>query len=169
MRHRLLAIACLALLSGCGTVAYTPEEYEIAQGRIAPFEYKGTVTIENIQTDTAQTKFFDGPSQDWAGNHRQVTEHLAEQLRKEIGKNGKAGAGGTKTIKVSVKHLRAEQNVFVFRSTMKVAVQLGDGQPFEKEVSQGSPGNMWRVLNGTIALGVIEILNEEQVRQYLAK
>jgi hypothetical protein len=166
-----LAAVALVLLTGCGTIKYVPEEYAIAPGRVTPLDISGTVVVENVQTDTAPIAFYEGPgaAADWVGNRKEITEHLAAQLKKELTASGRVTPGGrAKTLKVSVDRLSALQAAFHFQSSLMVVVTLGDGQKIVKHASQGSPGNMWRVLNGTIALGVIEILNDEAVRKYLS-
>jgi hypothetical protein len=154
---------------GCGTVQYIPEEYEITQERIPGFDLNGDVSITNAQTDTSKQIFFDG-TMDWAGDYKTVTDHLVMQLDKEIKNHAtRVNSGNPKTLSVTVESLEAIQHPFHFTSIMRAKVQLGNGEDAMINVSQGSPGNMWRVLNGTIALGVIDILKNSKVTKYLSE
>lgn len=158
------------LLVGCGTVKYVPQEYVIANDRIPNFDLNGAVRVENIQTDQEQIKFFEGAAADWVGDYRSVTEHLVTQLSKEIAIHGKVlGTNKKKVLQVKVLNLRATQEAFHFRSSMQVLVRLGNGDEVTVAVSQGSPSDMWRVLNGTLALGAIDILKNAKVKAYLAE
>jgi hypothetical protein len=167
------AIALLLIgLTGCGTFNYTPGEYEIVPGRVNPLDVSGAVTIENVQTDSASRAFFKDPhgsKDNGIGNLKEVTEHLVMQMRKEVMKSGRMmPSARTKTLRVSVVHLESTMRDFHLVSEIDVSVTMDDGSQIGKHISQGSPGNMWRVLNGVIALAVIDILNDEQVRGYLS-
>lgn len=157
------------LVQACGTVNYIPEEYTITNDRIDDLDLKGQVSVVNVQTDSSKRIFFDA-SMDWVGDYKTVTEHLKNQLDKELSENTVAvSQGEPKSIEVKVTEISAEQKFFHFVSEMSVDYILGNGESGSVKVSQGSPGNMWRVLNGTIALGVIEILKEDKVITYLAQ
>lgn len=165
----ILLITLTISLSACGTVSYSPEEYEITNDRIDDFVVNGNIRIVNAQTDSSKKVFF-ASTMDWVGDYKTVTEHLKSQLEKEIAENSKKVASDkSKIIEVKVINIKAEQKFFHFTSTMDLEYKLGNGKPGTITVSQGSPGNMWRVLNGTIALGVIEILKQDNVITYLSK
>lgn len=162
-------IALTIVLSSCGTVSYYPQEYEIANDRIDDFVMKGSVQVINTQTDSTKHTFF-ASTLDWEGDYKTVTEHLKTQLEKEISENTqKIASDVNKIIEVKVVNIKAEQKFFHFSSTMDLEYKLGNSESYTIHVSQGSPGNMWRVLNGTIALGVIEILKQANVIAYLSK
>lgn len=158
------------LLVGCGTKNYIPSEYEIVSGRIQSFKLAGSVTVENQQPDTTKMVVLVTNSGDFVADNHTVTEHLAAQLRKELAKHGDVINGtANKTIGVKVTSQRAYLHFFHMTGTLEVIVTLGDSPPFPINIEQGSPGNLWRVLNGNIALGVIEILSDKRVLAYLAQ
>lgn len=165
---KILLVMLTLLLGACGTVDYVPEEYTIAKERIRSFDVNGEVVVENIQTDQNKVVFFGGAKQ-WVGDYKSVTQHLVDQLNKEIGIHGSfKSKNSKKTIQVKVISLNAWPEFFHFNSSLNAIVKLGDGTEIPIRVTQGSPGNMWRVLNGTIALAVIDILKNQKVRDYLA-
>ncbi|MGH1438845.1 MAG: hypothetical protein ACRBBR_01940 [Cellvibrionaceae bacterium] len=164
---QLIAIFSILVLQACGTIDYKPEKYEIDQQRIQDFPVAGSVSVINLQQNKDKTLFFDGTS-DWSGDYYTVSEHFSSQLREEIAKHGKVSGTLEKSINVKIVRLEAKQKAFHFVSEMDVMVRLGQGKEFELSVGQGSPGNMWRVLNGTLAIGVIELLKDKRVLDYLA-
>ncbi len=169
MKKLILAITILTL-QACGAIQYKPETYEISAERIQDFPLSGTVTVSNDQPDKTPTAFFDSGAAQFMGTYNEVSEHMAKQLSAEISKHGQVqSSSGQKTISVKITRLHARQHIFHFTSEMNFTVKLGNGETLEKFVSQGSPANMYRVLNGTIALGVIEILKDPQVLNYLAQ
>ena len=169
MLKKLLLLSSILFLQACMTHNYVPEEYVLADGRILQFQVVGPVQVNNLQPNEEKTVLYSGPSK-WQGNYKSITEHLRWQLDKEIQKNGvKKSTAGQKTIGVKVTNLSVTDGAFHFRSAMNFTVTLGNGEVLEKRATQGSPGNPWRVLNGTIALGVIEILKDEKVQKYLAE
>jgi len=166
---KLLLMGPVLLLQACMTIDYVPEEYVLADGRILQFPVVGTVQVNNLQPNDDKSIFFDGSST-WQGSYKSVTEHLRWQLDKEIQKNGiKESGADQKTIGVKVSNLTVTSAAFHFTSAVEFTVYLGNGEILAKRVTQGSPGNIWRVLNGTLALGVIETLKDEKVRKYLAQ
>jgi len=165
----IVLVALTIVLSACGTVSYYPQEYEITNDRIDDFVVNGDIQIVNAQTDSSKQVFFSS-TLDWEGDYKTVTEHLKSQLEKEIAENSKKVASGkNKIIEVKVVNIKVEQKFFHFASTMDFEYKLGNGESGTINVSQNSPGNMWRVLNGTIALGVIDILKQDNVIAYLSK
>jgi hypothetical protein len=166
---KLLLLGLLLPLQACISIDYAPEEYVVADGRISRFSVVGAVLVNNLQPNDAKTIFFEGTSK-WQGSYKSVTEHLRWQLDKEIQKNGiKKSGSDQKTIGVKVTNLAVARGAFHFSSAVDFTVSLGNGEVLEKRVTQGSPGNIWRVLNGTLALGVIDILKDERVRKYLVQ
>jgi hypothetical protein len=157
------------LLTGCGAINYVPSEYEITTDRIQKFDISGTVTVENNQPDTTKTIVLSAPARDWVSDNHTVTEHLAAQLRRELAKHGNI-INKTSDKSIGVKVTKQQANMYAFHMTgsLEVWITLGVAESFPINIDQGSPGNVWRVLNGNIALGVIEILSDKRVLAYLA-
>ena len=169
-----LRVLCLSLLvlsvTGCGSINYVPSAYEITDDRIKMFAISGTVTVHNNQPDTTKTVVLSAPARDWVSDNHTITEHLVEQLRKELAKHGNiVNKASEKSIGVKVVSQKAYTHVFHMTGTLDALVTLGDSPPFPIHIEQGSPGNVWRVLNGNIALSVIEILSDKRVLSYLAQ
>lgn len=169
MLKKLVMLVLVLPLQACMSIDYVPEEYVLDDGRIIQFPIAGVVKVNNLQPNDNKTILYNGPPK-WQGNYKSLTEHLRWQLEKEIQKNGmKQSSASQKTIGLKVTNITVTKANFFHKSEMVFAVSLGIDEVLEKRVAQGSPGNIWTVLNGTIALGVIEILKDEKVRKYLAQ
>jgi len=166
MRIAFIAV-CLGLLSGCGTMDYKPTEYPLRDGLIPPFNVTGTATLSNAQPADAQFIVYSYGGSELASNLKAITELMVEQTRKEIAKNGRAGAGGQKTIALKVNSLVSKYGYAMFwRSSMQFQATLGNGQVLDFDVPHTS-GSPHQNLNGNIAEGVMTLLKDERVRAYL--
>jgi hypothetical protein len=74
-----------------------------------------------------------------------------------------------KTVALKVIDFSAERQQWHTRSQMSVAMRLGNGYRRVVKVSHGSPASLDRVLDGTIALGVVQLLGDPHLRAYLAE
>jgi hypothetical protein len=156
------------LLQACGTLNYVPKKYEITGDRIENIPLSGIVVVVNSQRDASKKLIIRG----WEGDLKTVTEHLKIQLEEEIIKNStptQSSNGENKTIEIKVTKMKAEQGVMTLSSEMDLEYSLGNGEIGLLHVSNVSPANIWRLLNGSIALGVIELLKDSKVRTYLSK
>lgn len=169
---RRLLLLMVMVLQGCGTTHYVPREYEISPERISSFTVKGHIEVTNLQTDSRQVVFYDGPGQEWVGDYKAVSDHLRDQMQKEIAKHTLLNPGPIKkSIGVQVVRLEGYNPIGAFHlsSAMDVSVVLGNGKTLVKHLKSATGGNMNRMLNGILALGTIDILNDLEVRQYLAE
>ncbi len=166
---RLAAILLgLGILSGCGTLDYKPTEYRLRDGLIPAFNISGAVAVSNAQPADAQFIVYSYGAQELASNLKAITEVMVEQTRKELAKNGRAGAGGPKTIALKVNSLVSKYGYAMFwRSSIQFQATLGNGQVLDFDVPHTS-GSPHQNLNGNIAEGVMTLLRDERVRTYLA-
>lgn len=166
MRSALILVV-LGLLSGCGTLNFTPVEYPLRDGLIPPFKVAGTVGVSNAQPADGQVIVYSYMGSELASNLKAITEVMVEQTRKEIAKNGTAGAGGQKSIALKVNSLLSKYGHAMFwRSSIQFQATLGNGQVLDFDVPHTS-GSLGQNLNGNIAEGVMTMLRDERVRAYL--
>jgi len=166
MRSALVAV-CLAVLSGCGTMDFKPAEYPLRDGLVPPFNVAGTASVSNAQPSDAQFIVYSYGGSQLASNLKAITEVMVEQTRKEIAKNGRAGAGGQKSIALKVNSLVSKYGMAMFwRSSMQFEATLGNGQVLSFDVPHTS-GSVHQNLNGNIAEGVMTLLRDDRVRAYL--
>lgn len=168
MSLRLLLILSALFLHGCGTLAYTPQEWVIKEGDIPRIKVAGTVEIVNAQSSTNPEIVYSYGGTRMQTTYQAVTALMTEQARKELRKNGQPVGGGTpKKIELKVLELRSNYIAFFWKSYMVYQARLGNGQVIDKRVTHGS-GQVHQDLNGCIAEGVIELFKDEDVKAYLA-
>jgi hypothetical protein len=163
-----LVVLCGAalLLAGCGTTAFTPQEYPLRPGLIPPFEVAGAAHVVNDQPSTAPTVVY--VPTNWTASLNTITEAMTEQANAELQKNGHAKGGtSAKIIKLKVDSLLSEYIAFSWGSEIKFHATLGDGQTIDFDVHHAS-GILLQDLNGCIAEGVMHLLNDPRVHAYLA-
>jgi hypothetical protein len=168
--RKILWVTCMALfLQACGTMPYTPAEYPLRDGLISSLPVNGTTTIENKQPATDPVIVYSYGGSKLASTLNAITEVMVKQTQSELAKNGKvAAAGPAKSIQLKVNSLLSTYGVFYWRSNLNFEATLGDGTVITKTVPHGS-GVLLQDLNGSIAESVMVLLNDEQVRAYLAK
>jgi hypothetical protein len=171
-----LAIASLSLplaVTGCMTIAYDPSIYRLGPDRIQPFKVNGKIEYINNQTNKDTISIKDS-SHTFNFNYLSVTEGFNKQLRNEISNRASfTGKQQVKTIGSKVKHINCEKSFgsYVRDCVLSVEIVTGAGETININAKNAAsifndiPGS----LNGTIATGVIEALNNKNVRAYLEK
>ncbi len=171
-----LALAFLAMplvFSGCMTIAYDPSIYKLAPDRIQPLKVNGSVEYTNNQTSKENYSIEDA-SHTFNFNYQSITEGFNKQLKNEI--TNRASFTNTqlvKTIGSKVKHIDCKKTFgsYVRNCVTSVEIVTGAGEVISIEAKQQAsifndiPGS----LNGTIATGTIEALNNKVIRAYLEK
>lgn len=93
---------------------------------------------------------------------------MVQQTTKEIARNARKRNGeSAKTIELAVSELKSTYIAFFFKSHIRYTAKLGSGKTIAKEIGHGHADQL-SDLNGAIAEGVIELLNDPDLRQYLA-
>lgn len=169
MNIRSMALLFWAVMAlGCAH-QYVPKEYAIADGRIPAFEIRGVVHAFPAP-DPVRDMRVDVGAHYWTFTNETVAQALADQLLVEISKAGGAtGPQGDKTLEIGLDSLSVEQGAWVFKGEIVYSVTLGDGSRVNFSTLNRSPGNVWRTLNGTLSVAVIEILKNPEVLGYLGR
>lgn len=164
----ILVLALAALLAGCGTMQFTPAEYPLRDGLIAPMPVNGPTTITNAQSSTSPVIVYSYSGTRLSSNLNAITAVMVAQAQGELNKAATINtAGAPKTISLRVTSLLSEYVVFSWKSDITFDVMLGDGQTFSMTVHHAS-GDLRQDLNGCIAEGVMNLLQDQRVRAYLA-
>ncbi len=168
MKRLLALVAAAAFLAGCGTMQFTPAEYPLRDGLIAPMAVNGPTTIVNAQPSTDPVIVYSYSGSRLSSNLNAITAVMVTQAQQELNKAGTVNASGApKTISLRVTSLLSEYVVFSWKSDIVFDVTLGDGQTFTMTVHHAS-GDLRQDLNGCIAEGVMNLLQDQRVRAYLA-
>jgi hypothetical protein len=163
-------LLCMLAFSAC-THAYTPNEYPLTQDRIPPLRASAPVAIVNVQQRGGDEVLFAMGAHKWLGDHREITQHYAQQLAQTLQQAGVQVVTGDapKRLEVSVVSISAWAAFYHYKAKAILSVTTGAGQHFDIVANNGSPGNIYRTLNGTIAIGVLETLKHPGVQAYLAQ
>jgi hypothetical protein len=169
MQSRLILL-CLLAFSAC-THAYTPNEYPLTQDRVPPLRASAPVVVINVQQRAGDEVLFAMGAHKWVGDHREITQHYAQQLAQTLQQAGVRVVTGSapKRLEVSVVSISAWAAFYHYKAKAILSITTGAGQHFDIVASNGSPGNIYRTLNGTIAIGVLETLKHPGVQAYLAQ
>ena len=164
-----LPIVVLAiLLQACGTMTYVPTQYPLRDGLITSFDASGPVTATNAQAST-EPFIVHSDIRNLQSDLKTITEAMVQQTNSEIAKNAKVKAGGQpKSIALKVNSLVSTEIFISWKSDIVFDATLGNGKVVSKSVHHAS-GTLMQDLNGCIAEGVTNLLNDAQVRAYLAE
>lgn len=163
-------IVAAMLLTGCGSLPFTPTEYPLRAGLIPELPLAGTVAVSNAQPAVEPMVIYRYMGQRIEASPKALTEVMVQQTQTELKKNGKpTGASGEKTLQLRIDSLLSEYTyAFFWRSKVHFQATLGDGQVIDLTVPHAS-GSVQQDLNGCIAEGVMVLLKDPRVRDYLSK
>jgi predicted component of type VI protein secretion system len=161
------------LTAGCGTVDRTYEwtEYKVKADRIInpdEFAKEGTVSIINAQADDAPKLVHSFGAGRWYASYKQLTEAIVQQLTNELVKrNITVSPDAVKSIKIKVTGTDFEMGMWKWRGTLEMHLQAGNHYAKDIVVSNSTPGGVDEAFDGAVAIAVIEILNNSNIRAYL--
>lgn len=168
MRLTFAAILMACLLSSCGTMPFAPSEYPLRDGLIAPMPVKGVTQVSNQQPAIAPVIVYSYGGSKLQSDLHAITEVMVQQTIKELAKAGQQAEGTPKSIEIKVNYLQSRYIAFYWKSELKFEAKLGNGQVIAKTVPHTS-GVLAQDLNGCIAESVMVLLNDPQLRAYLAE
>jgi hypothetical protein len=170
MRKVLPFVALAIVLQACGTMPYVPTQYALRDGLIKSIDTSGPVTATNAQSATDPVIVYSYGGSKLQSDLKAITETMVQQTNGELAKYATVKAGGNKpkTIAIKVKSLLSTYGFYSWSSDIVFDATLGDGRVVTKTVHHGS-GDLKQDLNGCIAEGVMTLLNDSQVRTYLAQ
>lgn len=163
------AVIAAVLLSGCGTMAFTPTEYPLRAGLIAERPVNGTVSITNGQPSSDQAIVYNYGGSKLATTYNAITQLMVDQASGELAKAATTSSGPAKTIDLKVTALKSTYIAFFWKSEMKYTAVLGGAKTLEKVVNHGTGGGVHQNLNGSVADAVVDLLNDPAVLAYLAE
>jgi hypothetical protein len=169
MRFIAASFLSAVILSGCGTIAFTPTEYSLRDGAIPTFDVAGAVAISNAQPSADPVVVYSYMGTKLSSDLKAITEVMVQQASKELQKNGHpAGGKASKSMSLKVNSLLSEYtNAFFWKSNIQFQATLGDGQVINLTVPHKS-GVLQQDLNGCIAEGVMVLFKDARVKAYLA-
>jgi hypothetical protein len=165
---RYLLIAAALCLSGCGTMKFTPAEYPLRAGLIAPMPVHGKAEVSNGQKDAGPVIVYSYGGSKLSSDLHSSTEVMVRQASEELSKAAQPAPGAPKTIELKVNSLLSKYFMFHWNSNLSFEAKLGNGEVVSMTVPHTS-GILAQDLNGCIAESVMKLLNDPRVRAYLAQ
>lgn len=164
---RSLIVVAALCLSGCGTLPFTPTEYPLRAGLIAPMPVHGQTEVSNGQPQTEPVIVYSYGGTKLSSDLRSITEVMVQQTSKELSKAAQPAPGDPKTMEIKVNSLLSKYAGFHWNSNLNFDATLGNGEVVSMTVPHTS-GILQQDLNGCIAESVMTLLNDQRVRTYLA-
>jgi hypothetical protein len=173
MKQYMPALFALTLtLTGCAIKHdYSWNEYAIAPERI---------TSEIKVAKGQEIKVVAGKSSDatvllgnvglhqYYGSDQMLADGIAEQLSVELRKMGVGiNNSANKSLEIAVTRSAFERGAWKIAATIEFTVKFGNGKTKQYSVRNSSPATVDRTFNGAVALSVIEMLNDPEVRNYI--
>lgn len=164
-----LPLALVLALTGCGTLPYQPTEYPLRDGLIAAMPVRGDARIANAQPADGPVIVYAYGGTKLASSLNAITQLMVEQTGRELRKAAQPVEGATaKSLELRVDSLLSRYAGFHWNSELVFEARLGDGRTLRRTVPHTS-GILLQDLNGCIAESVMVLLNDPQVRDYLAQ
>ncbi|MDQ2070049.1 hypothetical protein [Natronospira bacteriovora] len=162
MKHWLVVLLAVGL-SAC-SATYMAQEYPLDEERISNMDVRGEVRVNGA---------YDSPRPFRIGNIdadlKQISDQMASQMADEIQRRHDGSRGSAKEIEVRVTRMDVANRFAYLEGQIHVELTLGNGDTVNFERRNGSAGHIDRVLNGTVARAIIEALEDDTVRAYLAE
>ena len=158
---------------GCGTVNrnYEWTEYMFEDNRINnPDEFisEGSVSIINSQIEDEPVVIASLGAGRWYASYKHLTANIVEQLTKELKKRKiTVSPDSSKTLQIKVVGTDFEVGMWKWRGTMNVQIRTGNDYTKDILASNSTPGGVDEAFSGAVAIAVIEILNNPEIRKYL--
>ena len=170
----------IALMSGCSIHNdYQWSLYEIEPERIPSFNTlnsKAAVSIINAQPDKRSRELGHGAKgrvgsmgyHSYYGSLNEITDAVVKQLTHELEKRGmNVREGAAKKLEIKVRKTEFETGAWMLQVKMDVNVKAGKDYVRKVNVSNRTPGTIWRASDGAVALIVIKMLNDPKIIEYL--
>jgi hypothetical protein len=180
MKFRILFIKYLALcypiilfLTSCSIHHdYKWTEYQIAPNRIIAANRlnQGEITLINEQNDkTIRLLNSMGPNNLY-GTLFQLSESIITQLASELEERKVRVINNTKkNIAIRVENAEFARGMWGSRANMNVTITAGNNYRRVLSITNFSPQYLWSSWDGAIALTVIDILNDNEIIEYINK
>lgn len=167
------ALAISMTVSGCMTIPYDPAIYALGPDRIQPLKVNGTIEYVNNQPNKETNSIVDA-THTFNFNYHSVTEGFNKQLKNEIaGRASITNNQPKKTLGSKVKHINCDKKFGSYVRDCVISVEVVTGAGEVINIDAKNPASIFNhlpgSLNGTIATGVIETLNNRNIRAYLEK
>ncbi len=170
--HNSMIFMLFLVLCGC-TVKhdYVWNEYSIRSERLVSknsFTEGQEIRIIKGKSDDSNKLFAKIAHHHYYGSDQFLTDGIADQLAKEMAKMRLTIKNqAEKSLEITVNSSNFKQGGFSSAVTLGLMIKFGNGKAKSYTVRNSSPGPLYRIYNGAVALAVIEIINDPEVLTYI--
>jgi len=167
----LVSILTIGSLTACGPIQFNPKAYSIIEGEISPLILRGKAKVINSQPSIDQLIIRDVGGTQLLSTLNALTDSMVQQTQDEISLRSTSTIGvQVKIIEIKIDSLLSTTPFLTYHSisTLNFVAILGNG----KSVSFTTKHSAWSPtedLNGCIHKGVVQLLSNQEVREYLAE
>ena len=163
----LVLFLIIGFFLGCSH-RYHARPQKLNTGKIPEISANQPITIINDQPSDEYTLVYSQGFHKWQASMKQCTEIAIQMLSKELENRGvQVAEGSEKTLKISVTNLAGFMGFARITGKVNLKVVTGDGYMNIYDVKNPTPWTIDRALNGAISLAIVELLNDEKIRNYL--
>ncbi len=168
MIRSIAMLVLLISLAGC-SAHYKPQEWPLRSGLIPESDIRGSISVNNAQSSKDEAVVYSYMGSTLLSDYNTITSVMVEQAKKELSKNFNVSeSDAKKNMDISVHYLLSTYQIMYWTSEIRFTAKLGNGKEISKTVTHAS-GELQQDLNGCIAEAVIYLLNDPEVRAYLAE
>lgn len=164
----LFTILFPVFLGGC-TRYYAPNLYPLNSNEIPEIQTSHSIALINNQSSSEEIILIRLGPHKIKGRLDEVTDVAIRQLKKEMLTKGVSVQNdSSKHLKVSVTRVDAQMGAWLARGIVDVQIETGDGYKKVYTGNNRSPQGLYIIWDGAVALAVIDILNDPEIRDYIS-
>ncbi|MDH5325430.1 MAG: hypothetical protein OEZ68_15055 [Gammaproteobacteria bacterium] len=167
MNKLALMLAAILLVSGCGQgiIRGNAKLYEIDIKKIPILSSKQAFHLVNAFDAPRIVELSD--NEDTRGDLKQLTDTCIELLASALEKRSIKVTHQGKPITLHVHHIETYAGYWVRRTSLRLDAKLDNGKLVAVAADYRSPGDSFRAINGTLRKAVVNLLNHEDIIQYI--
>lgn len=170
--YKPVIVILFLILTGCAIKHdYVWNEYPITPERIlSQISFTEGKEIRIIRGKSNDSKIFLGnvSAHQYYGSEQSLTDGIVDQLSKEMRKKRlEIKNTAEKSLEITVNRSNFERGMWKIAATIEYTVKFGNGKTKSYTTRNSSPATVDRTYDGAVALAVIEIINDAEVRTYI--
>lgn len=172
--YRNLVFVLVLMVVGAGCTIrhdYVWSDYTVPADQIsAQAKFTDGQKINVIEGKSSESKTLLGRIgvHEYYGTPQSLTHGIVDELTRELQKRRlDVNAAADKSLEVAVSRVYFEQGMWRGAATIEFTVKFGNGKSKPFTVRNSTPGTVPRAYDGAVALAVVQIINDPEVRDYV--
>ncbi|NRB37855.1 MAG: hypothetical protein HRU20_05215 [Pseudomonadales bacterium] len=167
----IFCFAAIALLGGCSTKTYQPQEHSIIDRDVRDFEVSGNIKVSSINMQQNPQVIYENFGK-FESSYQEIASLMAAQLEKEIKENSTIDGDRDKDLYIQLDnfYMTPGASTADFHMDFTVIGERGFEKQFQfqESGSQFSGLGLEQSFNSAIAMSVKKILRDGRTLQYMA-